>query len=308
MNGLVTRSTGSFYQVHTEQGIITARLSGKMRLEALKHTNPVAVGDHVLMDEPDDENEVWVIRNIAPRKNYLIRKAANLSKQTHIIAANIDQIMIVASLHHPRTSTGFIDRILVTAEAYNIPAIILLNKKDLLDENGLEEAEYWKAGYFLAGYPLHIISALNPDDIAMLQGLVKDKVSLFTGHSGAGKSTLMNAIQPGLQLKTGAISQKHLKGKHTTTFAEMFALTEGGWLIDTPGIKEFGLHGMNERELPGYFPEFFSRKTQCKYYNCVHVNEPGCAVIDAVDAGEIMPERYANYLQMLETIQDGYRR
>jgi ribosome biogenesis GTPase len=308
MIGKVIRSTGSFYQVFVEGETITARLSGKMRLDALKHTNPVAVGDEVSLGEPEGQDPMWRILEVMERKNYLIRKATNLSKQTHILAANVDQIFIVASLFHPRTSTGFIDRILVSAQAYGIPATILLNKKDLLSEEEWEEVAYWQVGYEKAGYPLVVLSAFDPEDLQALHGLVKEKTTLFTGHSGAGKSTLLNQLEPGLGLRTGELSQKHGKGTHTTTFAEMFPLQTGGWVIDTPGIKEFGLHGMSDSELPDYFPEFFALKTQCKFANCVHFNEPGCAVLKALEEGELMPERYANYLQMRESNQDGYRR
>jgi len=300
MTGTVLRSTGSFYTVMTSSGITECRLGGRLRLEELKHTNPVAVGDTVIISE-DEGDEKGLIIGVGERKNYLIRKATNLSKQTHIVAANLDQLVIVASLKMPRTSTGFIDRVLATAEAYSIPAIVVFNKKDLLDEEELDDIEYYKEVYESLGYKSLVISANDPADVQLVRELLKDKVTLFTGHSGVGKSSLLNAVDPGLSLRTGAISHKFKKGTHTTTFAEMHPLGFGGYVIDTPGIKEFGLVEMDKYEITDYFPELFRLKQHCRFNNCLHLNEPGCAVRKALEENRIAEFRYLNYVNMLET-------
>jgi len=299
MQGLVLKSTGSNYKVSTDKGIIECRLGGRLRLEELKHTNPVSVGDQVIISDEDR----GLIIDLVQRKNYLIRKATNLSKQTHIVAANIDQLVVLVSLKLPRTSTGFIDRILATAEAYNVPAAIVFNKTDLLNEKEIKEVQYYLNIYDKLGYTAIGISADDEKSIDMLKALVKNKTNLFTGHSGVGKSTLINKIDPSLQLKTGAISDKFSKGKHTTTFAEMIPLSIGGYIIDTPGIKEFGMVNMNEYEVTDYFREMFALKSKCRFNNCTHVNEPDCAIIAAVEKEEIAEFRYRNYLNILDTLE-----
>jgi ribosome biogenesis GTPase / thiamine phosphate phosphatase len=308
MRGRVARSTGNYYSVFSEAGeYVMARLSGKMRLAALKHTNPVAVGDYVVM--VTDENQPdYLIESVEDRSNFLIRRATNLSRQTHILAANLDQIVLIASLVQPRTSTGFLDRILVTAEAYSIPASIVFNKRDLWNEKENELAEYYMAAYRRIGYEAYAVSALEATDILEWKSCLAGKTSLLIGHSGAGKSTLLNAVQPGLGLRVGEISRKHKKGTHTTTFAQMFQMENGGWVIDSPGIKEFGLFEIPDRDLADYFPEFFSLRSKCRFPDCSHTNEPSCGVLEALELGEIMPERYQNYLQMLASNRDDYKR
>lgn len=303
MTGLVLKSTGSFYRVAIGNQITECRLGGRLRLEELKHTNPVAVGDHVIISEEEGDDKGLII-GVEERKNYLIRKATNLSKQTHIVAANLDQLILVASFKQPRTSTGFIDRVLVTAEAYSIPAMVIFNKKDLLDEEERDEVDYYTEVYRSLGYTSRLISAQDPEDIGWLRSQVNGKVSLFTGHSGVGKSTLMNAIDPALTLRTGEISKKFSKGTHTTTFAEMLPLSGGGYVIDTPGIKEFGLHEMSDEEITDYFPELFALKQHCRFNNCLHRNEPGCAVVQALEENRIAMFRYQNYINMVESNQE----
>lgn len=299
MEGLVLKSTGSFYKIKTDKGILECKLGGRLRLEGLKHTNPVSVGDHVVLSDEDR----GLIIDVKPRTNYLIRKATNLAKQTHIIAANIDQLIILASLKLPRTSTGFIDRVLATAEAYNVKACIIFNKIDLLKESELDSVMYYSEVYNTLGYETLMISANATLDIERVKILLKDKISLFTGHSGVGKSTLINHIDPSLNLRTNEISDKFNKGKHTTTFAEMIPLGIGGYIIDTPGIKEFGMVAMEKQEVTDYFRELFQLKDQCKFNNCLHVNEPGCAVIKALEEDKIAEFRYLNYLNILETLE-----
>lgn len=299
MTGLVLRSTGSFYTIYHEGKTFECRLGGRMRLDELKHTNPVSVGDHVIISEDGDDN--GLIIGVEERKNYLIRKSTNLSKQTHIVAANLDQLVILATLKMPRTSTGFIDRILITCEAYSIPAIVIFNKKDLLNEEELDDVEYYKEVYISLGYQSTIISTMNADDVEHVRHLLKDKTTLVTGHSGVGKSSLLNALDPVLTLRTGDISHKFKKGTHTTTFAEMHPLSFGGYVIDTPGIKEFGLVNMDKYEITDYFPELFKLKAHCRFNNCLHLNEPGCAVLEALDENRIAAFRYLNYVNMLET-------
>lgn len=299
MDGIVLKSTGSFYKVQTNHGVLECKLGGRFRLEGLKHTNPVSVGDHVVISE----EESGLIIDVKPRRNYLIRKATNLAKQTHIIAANIDQLIIVASYKLPRTSTGFIDRVLATAEAYNVKAVIIFNKIDLLDDDDLHKVVGYSEVYNNLGYETLMISTHNVEDIERVKILVKDKISLFTGHSGVGKSTLINKIDPLLNLRTDQISDKFNKGKHTTTFAEMIPLSAGGYIIDTPGIKEFGMVSMDKHEVTDYFRELFSVKSNCKFNNCLHVNEPGCAVIKALEEGKIAEFRYHNYLNILDSVE-----
>ena len=299
MEGLVLKSTGSNHKISTEKGILECKLGGRFRLEELKHTNPISVGDRVLISEGEGN----IIIDLLPRKNYLIRKATNLSKQTHIVAANIDQLIILASYKLPRTSTGFIDRVLATAEAYTIPATIVYNKTDLLNEKEIKEVQFYINTYDALGYTAIGVSAEDADSVEVLKQLVKGKTNLFTGHSGVGKSTLVNKIDPTLTLRTGVISDKFNKGKHTTTFAEMLPLSIGGYVIDTPGIKEFGMVRMDKHEVTDYFTEFFELKDQCKFNNCLHLNEPDCAVIRAVEEGKIAQFRFNNYLNILDTLE-----
>jgi len=299
MEGLILKSTGSNYRVKTENGIIECKLGGRLRLEELKHTNPVSVGDIVILSG----EEGGTIIDVKERKNYLIRKATNLSKQTHIVAANIDQLIIVASYKLPRTSTGFIDRLLATAEAYSVPAVILFNKTDLLGEKDIKEVQYYLNTYSAVGYTTLGISANDEASVQAVKELVQGKTNLFSGHSGVGKSTLINKIDASLELRTGTISDKFNKGKHTTTFAEMIPLSIGGYIIDTPGIKEFGMVNMDKYEVTDYFREMFAIKDKCRFNNCLHVNEPDCAIMQAVEKGEIAGFRYNNYLNILDTLE-----
>ncbi|MCC6372548.1 MAG: ribosome small subunit-dependent GTPase A [Bacteroidia bacterium] len=297
MDGTVIKSTGSRYLVNCDGQIYECLLKGKIRLEGRKTTNPVAVGDRVKVVR--DENGECSIQTIYPRKNYIIRKSINLSKQAQIIASNLDQAVLIATLVSPRTSLGFIDRFLVTAEAYSIPAKLLFNKCDMLNKDLLDLQDEIIAIYEKAGYPCYKVSSYSKQEVDALSALFKDKTTLITGHSGVGKSTFINALQPGLDLKTGEISSAHAKGMHTTTFAELHPLDFGGNIIDTPGIKELGLVEMKKEEVGHYFPEIRERMNDCKFNNCIHVNEPKCAVIAAVEAGEISEERYQSYLGIL---------
>lgn len=299
MKGVIIKSTGSWYSVLAMNGKkIDCRIKGVFRIKGIKNTNPVTVGDRVEFDM-DDDKETGVINKIEQRKNYIIRKSINLSKQTHIIASNIDRAFLVVTLALPKTSTGFIDRFLVTAEAYGIPAAIVFNKKDIYTDEGLQEVKRMMSLYENIGYPCYFISAFNSKDIKSLQKEMKDKVSLVSGHSGVGKSTLINALDPSLHLKVGEISETHLKGMHTTTFAEMHPMPFGGFIIDTPGIKELGLVDMEKSEVSHFFPEMRSRMQQCKFNNCQHLNEPQCAVIEAVEKENIAPSRYHSYLSIM---------
>jgi ribosome biogenesis GTPase len=298
MQGLVMKSTGSWYLVKTDDGsIIECRLKGKIRLEDRKTTNPVAVGDIVELQRDEDGSNQIV--TILPRKNYIIRKSINLSKQAHIIASNLDQAILVATLVAPRTSLGFIDRFLVTAEAYSINAKIVFNKCDVLDEEMIELQNDIIKLYTDIGYQCYSISSFNNEDVEMVKDLLKDKTTLLSGHSGVGKTTLINAIDSKLDLRTGDISSAHLKGMHTTTFAELFPLSFGGNIIDSPGIKELGLVEMKKEEIGHYFPEIRALLNECKFNNCIHVNEPHCAILKAVEEGNISEERYQSYLGIL---------
>jgi ribosome biogenesis GTPase / thiamine phosphate phosphatase len=298
MEGLVTKSTGSWYQVQTPGGQrVDCRIKGIFRTKGITTTNPIAVGDKVDFDmEP--ELGTGVITNLQPRKNYIIRKSINLSKQAQIIAANLDQAFLVVTLASPRTSLGFIDRFLVTAEAYDIPASLIFNKLDLFSDEGLEILADYKAIYEKIGYPCYDVSALEGTGIEQVAGLLKDKVTLFSGHSGVGKSSLINVLLPDLKLRTTEISEWHDKGMHTTTFAEMFELPQGGYIVDTPGIRELGVIDIEKNELSHFFPEMRARLNQCRFNSCRHINEPGCAVIKAVEDGEIELSRYESYLSI----------
>ncbi|PID95091.1 MAG: ribosome small subunit-dependent GTPase A [Bacteroidetes bacterium] len=302
--GLVLRSTGSHYSVHLgEEGVVECQIRGKFRMQGIKSTNPVAVGDRVEVERSG--GEIPVIKKILKRENYIIRKATRQSKQTHIIAANLDQAIFVVTLAFPRTSTGFIDRFLVTAEAYHIPVLLVFNKIDLYDEALAHKHGEMVRLYEDIGYHCVSVSAKTGEGMDEIRHLLAGKVSLLAGHSGVGKSALANAIDPELDLKTGVISQVHNKGKHTTTFAQMHILKQGGYLVDTPGIKEFGLVDMERVEVAQRFPEMRSRMHRCRFHNCTHTNEPGCAVKEAVEAGLIAPSRYRNYMHILkEDIED----
>ncbi|HLG02605.1 MAG TPA: ribosome small subunit-dependent GTPase A [Bacteroidia bacterium] len=307
--GVVTKSTGSWYVVHLDNGnVLQSRIMGQFRIKGLhtKNTNPIAVGDIVKVEVSPDGTGFIV--DLHDRKNYIIRRSTKLSKQTQIIAANIDHGYVMASLFAPRTSTGFIDRFLVTAEAYGIPASVIFNKKDLLDEEETEYVEMLLDLYRGLGYGCYLITSTDENDIHRLQEVMAQKVNLIAGHSGVGKSTLINALIPGLELKTGEISKVHSKGMHTTTFAEMHAVPGGGWIIDTPGIKEFGIVDMDKYELSHFFPEMRARFGKCKYHGCLHDREPGCAVREAVENSEIALTRYDCYLQILhgEELQKEY--
>lgn len=297
--GTVIRSTGSWYTVRFDDGsTVECRLRGKFRTHGLKATNPVTVGDEVEVENLRIEGQA-VITGISPRRNYIIRRSVNLSRVSHIIAANIDTVFVVVSLTNPRTSTGFIDRVLVTAQAYEIPAALIFNKTDLQGEEEQKLMDELVSIYTEIGYPCLKTSALTGYGIDDLKLAMTGKTSLFTGHSGVGKSALINAVEPGLQIRTGDISDVHFKGKHTTTFAQMHPLLFGGYIVDTPGIKEFGLIDFDKGELAMYFPEMLGLVSACQFYNCTHDHEPGCAVVKAVEAGTVSTERYKNYLNML---------
>ncbi|MEJ7779813.1 MAG: ribosome small subunit-dependent GTPase A [Daejeonella sp.] len=298
MQGLVIKSTGSWYEVLTDSGkAVNCRIKGKFRTLDIKTTNPIAVGDRVNL-EPEPDQETGVITLLYPRKNYIIRKSVNLSKQAQIIAANLDQAFLIVTLASPRTSLGFIDRFLVTAEAYDIPAKLIFNKLDLFSEEGLEILKQYQQMYEKAGYPCYSVSATKETNLDQVKDLLRDQVTLVSGHSGVGKSTLINALLPGSELKTGNISDWSDKGKHTTTFAEMFELPFGGYLIDTPGIRELGVFDIEKQELGRLFPEIRKLMSSCKFHNCRHINEPGCAVLNALDSDEIEPSRYDSYLSI----------
>ncbi len=310
MKGTVYKSTGSWYLVKAEDNLFyTCRLKGKFRIKGIKSTNPVAVGDHVQFStEKSGHETIGVINAIENRKNYIIRKSVNLSKQTHIIAANIDLAFLIVTVNTPPTSTTFIDRFLVTTEAYHIPSVLLFNKIDLYTKQELEEVAYLKALYTSIGYKCVEISTKTRLNIDLLKQLMKGKVSVFSGHSGVGKSSLINVLEPSLNLKTKEISSQHQKGQHTTTFAQMYDLSFGATIIDTPGIRGLGMVAMEKEEITDYFPEIFKLKQNCKYNNCLHLNEPKCAVKKALEKNEIAWSRYNSYLQLLEDDDENYRK
>ena len=299
--GIVYRSTGSWYKVESDGFFYSCRIKGKLRLKGIKSTNPIAVGDRVTFEVDISASEPQgTIVDIEERQNYIVRKSVNLSKQTHIIASNIDQVFLMITLYNPRTTTSFIDRFLVTAEAYQIPSILIFNKIDTYTSEQEQEVDYLAALYSKIGYKTLKISATKRLNITKIESMMENKLSMFFGHSGVGKSTLINTIAPNLNLKTSDISNHHLQGIHTTTFAEIFALHRGIKLIDTPGIKGFGVVDMQVEEIGNYFPEFLSLKSECKFHNCLHQREPQCAVIQAFEEGDIAESRYKSYLQMLE--------
>ncbi len=300
MKGRVIQSTGSWYKVETKNHeLYSCKLRGHFKIKGIKSTNPIAVGDWVEFKWEEKANMGWITK-IEERKNYIIRKSVNLSKRSHIIASNIDLALLVVTYIQPRTSTGFIDRFLITAEAYHIPAMLIFNKVDIYNEQENNEVQNLINQYQSIGYNCHKTSAKTGEGIKILMELMHEKVCLVSGHSGVGKSALINALDPSKDIRIGEISDTHNKGKHTTTFAEMHSLGFGSYIIDSPGIKEFGLFDFKKEELCQYFPEMIEISDDCKYNNCTHVHEPSCAVKDAVENGYISADRYLNYLNMLD--------
>jgi len=309
MTGLVYKSTGSWYTVKSEQGdFIECRMKGKFRMKGIKSTNPIAVGDIVDYElEETSDALTGTIFNIQERKNYIVRKSVNLSHQMHIIASNIDRVFLLITINNPPTTFNFIDRFLVTAEAYNIETILVFNKIDTFDEPTLEDQLYMQYVYQQIGYKCLRVSSTEMKGVDELKEMMIGKVSMFSGHSGVGKSTLVNAMEPSLHLKTKTISEASKQGQHTTTFAEMYDLSFDAKIIDTPGIKGFGIVDMEKEEISGYFPEFFKLKDQCKFNNCLHKEEPHCAIKAALERDEIAWSRYNSYLKILEGDDENYR-
>lgn len=303
--GVVIKSTGNNYWVRKENGeLAECRIRGKFRLQGIRTTNPIAVGDVVTLEK---SNEGYVITHIGERRNYIIRKSTNLSKEAHIIASNVDQAFLITTINYPETSTVFIDRLLATTEAYNIPALLLFNKVDLYNETDRAKLNYYTAVYTRIGYTCLAVSAITGENMDLLKQLLQNKTSVFSGISGVGKSTLINSIEPDLNLKTALISKAHHTGKHTTTFAEMFPLSNGGFIVDTPGLRSFGMIDMKKEEISHFFPEIFRISAKCRFYNCTHIHEPGCAVLEALQTGEISDSRYWSYLSMMEENGEKYR-
>lgn len=304
--GIVIKSTGSWYTVKTEEGdLIESRIKGNLRLKGIRSTNPIAVGDYVeLTESKEDSNEegqtVGFISKIIPRTNYIIRKSPNLSKESHIIAANIDQAFLIVTIQFPVTSTTFIDRFLVSAEAYRIPCHLIFNKTDLYNEEQTEVMNSWIEIYENIGYRCLKLSAKNNTGFEELKSMMANKTNVFSGHSGVGKSTIINILHPAGKLKTGEISEAHSSGKHTTTNSEMYEFEFGGYIIDTPGIKGFGVLEMEKEEISHYFPEIFKLLDGCQYYNCTHTHEPNCIVKKSVEEGKIAMSRYNSYLGLLD--------
>lgn len=298
MKGLVIKNTGSWYTVKTDDGnIVESKIKGNFRLKGIRSTNPVAVGDRVEIIR--NQEGTAFISAIEDRRNYIIRKSQNLSKQSHIIAANVDQAFLIVTVNYPQTSTTFIDRFLASAEAYNVPVVLVFNKTDLLSEEERHYQDMMMTLYETVGYQCVAISAEKGDGVDTLLPLLHDKITLLSGNSGVGKSTLINRILPGVNLRTAKISDSHNTGMHTTTFSEMLLLPDGGYIIDTPGIKGFGTFNMEPEEISGFFKEIFRFSKDCRFNNCTHTHEPGCAVIKAVEDHYIAASRYQSYLSML---------
>jgi ribosome biogenesis GTPase / thiamine phosphate phosphatase len=310
--GLVTRSTGSWYCVKSDTGeFIDCRIKGKLRMKDVRTTNPIAVGDRVeyelQYDETTKEGVAGIISAVEPRKNYIIRKASNLSRESQIIAANIDQAFIIVTVNYPVTLPGFIDRYLISAMAYRIPATLVFNKIDLYTEKDCDKLEEYLETYQSIGYKCFTVSAEKNINIDLLHAELHGKISLFSGLSGVGKSSILNRFDPDLKLKTGIISDHHQQGKHTTTFAEMFETSDGAMIIDTPGIRGFGVIDMEKAEIAHYFPEMFGLLDQCRFFNCTHTHEPGCAVKVAAEKGDIPATRYESYLSLISEDDSRYR-
>ncbi|MBQ8366557.1 MAG: ribosome small subunit-dependent GTPase A [Alistipes sp.] len=303
IEGIVISATGSWYEVATEHGLLNCRIRGRLRLKGVRSTNPVVVGDRVVV-EPDGDSSAIVA--IVPRRNYVIRRASNLSKESHIIAANVDRALLIVTLHSPATPKEFVDRFLVTCEAYKVPVSIVLGKADTLTGEAAEEAAEFTAIYRDAGYEVLRLSSLTGEGVEEIRAMLADHTTLVAGNSGVGKSTLVGAIDPTLDIRTGDISESHHKGKHTTTFSTMYPI-EGGYIIDTPGIKGFGLIDIDGKELCRYFPEMMRLAPDCRFYNCTHTHEPGCAVQEAVKEGRVAWSRYDSYLKILDE-DDKYRK
>lgn len=304
MQGVIYKSTGSWYLVKSENGLFyRARIKGKMKIDSrISSSNPIAVGDVVQMDLELGDEEQGMIHTVEERKNYIVRVSPHNKHQKHIVAANLDLAIVIATIQQPTTSLGFIDRFLVTAEAYHIPAVLVINKADLLDDIGKEVLSRWQKIYQEIGYRVLVLSAFESDSLQPLKDLLQGKISLLSGHSGVGKSTLINQLIPDIDLRTDIVSEYSGKGQHTTTFAEMFDLPQGGAIIDTPGVKEFGLIDMEQDELALYFPEMQRLLSACKFSNCKHINEPFCAVKAAIEQDIVSAERYHSYLNIWESI------
>lgn len=302
MKGIIYKSTGSWYLVKGADGLFhQARIKGKMKIDRdISSTNPVAVGDHVLLEQ--DVAGDTMITTVQDRSNYIVRVSPHNRHQKHIVAANLDLALLIATIADPQTSYGFVDRFLVTAEAYHIPAVLVINKTDILSEEGMELLAHWTGIYEAAGYAVLPVSAHQPESLKKLSGMLRGKKTLFSGHSGVGKSTLINQLIPDLDLRTEEISDYSGKGQHTTTFAEMFELPDGGAIIDTPGVKEFGMIDMSQDELAQYFPEMKALLPECRFNDCKHINEPGCAVKAALAENRLHEERYYSYLAIWESI------
>ena len=304
MNGVVIKATGKRYTVKTTDGeMVQCRLKGKFRIKGIKSTNPIVVGDKV---ELEQESELWMITKLFDRKNHILRKSVNLSKQTHVIAANLDQAILMITLDSPTTTTGFIDRFLVAANAYGVEVVLLFNKLDIYDDLLLQNQKTLTQVYQNVGYTTLALSVLH-DDLSKVKEVMKDKLNIISGHSGVGKSTLINKLQPNLNIDTKQVSETHKQGQHTTTFSELYDLDFGASIIDTPGIRGFGLVELAPEEIGNYFPEFFAMKQKCKYHNCIHKNEPDCAVKTALENGKIAESRYKSYLNMLLEEEDNFR-